>query len=425
MDRIVDISELYYDEMSRDYGRILDNSYCLWIKTNNFPDLDCHNRELKELIINATKKYNFPEYEKIIYAAIDYYRHRIDHKGGVNINIFVDDKSELSKGHCNEKGYVRLFTIALEWNRKKKKVEFTGISFNVKLIIEKIPLGGRNKYPTKILDYENDTIENSIECSICLSNKGVMIDTNCLHKFHLECLKNVPNFLCPLCRKDIKECLIKNNVTEEEIKYKIEKNNKENEFENLCSAIDEVEINKLSDIDFIKLCMETLKLNNGDIIAYNDIIFDMNANASQLFAKISSIKSKKKRGVFAYLFDSPIEFIMKMKDPYSQSNVEWSYLSDYIETPFYDIVKNRVDRITNIDEEYVVMIIIENVINAHIVHKDAYKGEFAIRRHQRDILNSMIKLVRCKCSGNHPESPNREYRWAKKYLNKLTKNKKK
>ncbi|AYV85797.1 MAG: hypothetical protein Satyrvirus43_1, partial [Satyrvirus sp.] len=44
-------------------------------------------------------------------------------------------------------------------------------------------------------------------------------------------------------------------------------------------------------------------------------------------------------------------------------------------------VKNRLDRIKDTAEEYVVVVMIANVINAHIIKKD--KGKFAIRMHQK------------------------------------------
>lgn len=64
-----------------------------------------------------------------------------------------------------------------------------------------------------------------------------------------------------------------------------------------------------------------------------------------------------------------------MVKPQSQSKAEWIPLSVLEDTLIHDVVENRINRIKNINNEYVVVIMIENVINAHIVHRDTYKNK--------------------------------------------------
>jgi hypothetical protein len=380
---------------------------------------------VNEDIINKFIDLDLPEYCNIIRLSIDHLeRNKKNYPKNVlmTINIIVNVESKLAKGHRGKQDIIRLFAIFIKITNNKVNIQ--NISINGKLFTEKFDLC-KKEYTDEILDYENDNIKNEFVCTICLSSKGSMIETSCGHKFHLNCLKSVPNLCCPLCRRDITDCLKNNGVTDDEINERLLKQKNNKEFENLCEAINEIEISQLSEHDFIKLCMQTLKLNNGDMISYNEIIFDMNANASRLFAEISHHKSKTEKGIFLYLYDSPVEFIMQMKDPYNLSVVQWVHLSEFIDTPLWDVIKNRTDRIINTEEEYVVCIMIENVVNAHIINKRANEGKYGIRINQRDILNSIIKCIRCRCSGNDQSSPNREYTWAKSVLNNIKKKNKK
>lgn len=86
--------------------------------------------------------------------------------------------------------------------------------------------------------------------------------------------------------------------------------------------------------------------------------------------------------IFRYPNDTPVEFVLHMRDPNSTSVVEYVSMSECKESSvWYDMVKNRLDRIKDTAEEYVVVVMIANVINAHIIKKD--KGKFAIRMHQK------------------------------------------
>jgi hypothetical protein len=414
-----DITPLFSDDLSEEEINPNQIPLAFWYHPNEIPNLSIDEEYSKAL--NEFDEFGFSEYQPIAMSFINYFD-KIAEEDSTELyicNIMVSTESKFSKGHHGEKGFVRLFAIVLKYSFGNLMIKH--ISINAKLVAEKFPLtNGQIAYPDKLTD-QDSTIKNDIDCTICLSNIGKFISTPCKHEFHLDCLKCTPGMICPICRTDIKDFLISQGISIEEINHRLERQTNEKEFENFCSAIDEIAIGKLSETDLMRLCMNALKMNNGNVISYDDLIFDMNANASQLFAKISGTNSRQEKGAFIYMYDSPIEFISLMIKPQSPSKAEWIPLSILKDTPIYDVVENRINRIKNIDDEYVVVIMIENVVNAHIVHREAYKGEFAIRIHQRDILNSLTKCIRCRCSGNIPNAPNREYVWARNYLDKLNK----
>lgn len=445
--KLSDITPLYLMNIAIEGYEMCDINI-IWYRSNEIFDIDKLNivKYIKNfyLISKEFDDIGLPEYTYIIAAVIHFIKMEIvDEPNDINIfnlkkrvkndtreiRIMVDDKSKFTRNNsCDHNGFVTIFSIVVEWDTKNNETLFEtrSIDINYKLLFEKITLRGNDEYPNVIKDVENETIENDKECSICLVSRGTMVETSCKHFFHLSCLKCVPNLVCPLCRSDITDCLKNNGITDNEINYRLDKHANEIQLDHLCSTIDQIEINHLSSIQFITLCMESLKLNNGIIVPYCDLLFDMNANASHLFAKISSLKSKIERGVFFYLYDSPIDFFRQMKDPYSKSIVEWAPISDFDDsfirqTQIYNMVKTKTDNLSDLDNEYVVIIMIENIIHTRIINKNTHPPERKIRIHQRDILNSIFKGCMCRCSGDSCESPNREFTWAKNKLKHINK----
>jgi hypothetical protein len=50
------------------------------------------------------------------------------------------------------------------------------------------------------------TEEQGGDCAICLNNDAACwSELNCTHKFHTNCLKQLVNHVCPLCREPITE----------------------------------------------------------------------------------------------------------------------------------------------------------------------------------------------------------------------------
>ncbi|AYV82345.1 MAG: RING finger domain protein, partial [Homavirus sp.] len=352
------------------------------------------------------------------------------------MNVMVDERSKYAKGHpsLDDTGFVRIFSLIFDSDYVVSR-----ISINVKMVSEPITLtSGKKSYPVvPVIDDNEDNEANinntdntdntnntnnedntDMDCSICLSSKGTLIETPCKHSFHLECLRCVPKLRCPLCRESVTDFLEMNGITKEEIETRLKDEKNEAELEDLCTALDDDFVNNLNEIDFIRTCMYTLKLNNGDTIAYQDLIFDMNANGSELFSEISFINSKKEKGLFVYVYDSPVDLICQMLDIKSPSFVEWVPIGDLEDTPLEAIANDRVNRINNSKDQYVVMIVMDNLVNAHIVDRAANQNPLAHRIHQNDILNSLLKCIRYR-STNANNSPNREYIWARNTLKEL------
>lgn len=403
---ITNITELY-----------LPDVFTLCYTPNGKPTKNINNVYMEQMIEYNFELATLPEYKEIGYDVYNYVvKNKLINKTPTTFYVVSNDK-KLTKNHTNSNiKYIDLFSIVFE---KKKRIEILNIEINVELLVPKITLSnGTKPYTKEIYADENPDIINNDTCTICLLNTGELITTDCNHKYHLVCLKSVPKLLCPNCRNDISLCLIQNGVSPDEIKMRLEDQIKEAEPEEFHNCFNCTDFPDLPLPQFIKLCMETLRLNNGDIIAYFDIIFDMNQNASHLFAEISYLKSKKEKGIFAYVYESPLDFITHVMEPTNKSIVTWAKASMFKNTQFKDIVKNRLDRIKNPKDEYIVLIIIDNMYNAHILNKNTHQEYDRIS--QSELMCSLSKCVKCR-SHNNPNTPNREYKWAKNILHKIKK----
>jgi hypothetical protein len=146
-------------------------------------------------------------------------------------------------------------------------------------------------------------------------------------------------------------------------------------------------------------------------------------NASHLFGEISNIKSKKEKGAFIYLFDSPMEFIIHAKNQGMPSIVNWLKETEFIGAPFYDHIKEKLDSITDTSKQFAVIIIIDNMINVKIIDTNASENSMRISEH--DIITSLLRCNICRCSGDTPTAQNKEYRWAKTVLSNMKRKHKK
>jgi hypothetical protein len=107
-------------------------------------------------IINKLNNSGFPEYISILNDAIVYFKNKIlndcdelniskiicslpDH-GKCMINILVDDNCEMAKKHHGDEfGFIRLFSLALNYHKQKNgsdHVDIDDISLNAKLAVE-------------------------------------------------------------------------------------------------------------------------------------------------------------------------------------------------------------------------------------------------------------------------------------------------
>jgi hypothetical protein len=338
----------------------------------------------------------------------------------------IKDDSTNANNYIDQLGYIRMFTLFFHVKKNGQKL-LEQCSINIQLLLEKIELSC--DYFDNEIEIDNTDITNDEQCAVCLSNNGNLIKTNCNHYMHLTCAKSSPRMQCPICRNCIVNTLKNNNVSDYEIQRRQEIEKADNEMENRRYLLfeNENEIDDFSDIDMFKLINESLKINNGNIISYFDLLFDMNCNASKYFANISKKMFEiGNDGVFMYLFDSYIEFLHYVLnfDDDVESCVEWLSKSDISElnnenkfsANIIECMNDRISRI-NPNNEYVVLILIENQLNAHIIHKNAYKLPTSFRLSKKNIIFSLLGC--CKHRNIYNEyvaEKNKEYERAKNLL---------
>lgn len=419
IDNIYDVTILY-----RNVYNVTDNEiFYLWYdcKDNN----KIQNIKIPNEINNFIEEYfvssSFDDYilvsQKIIKFILENKKIYIRKKYFV-ITVVIQKQHELAKKHdpINESGFLTLFSLFLK--KKRSKVQLEDISLNLNLIYEKIVLNIGDKDNNNMDFGIDDDLEgsvNDLKCPICWSMKGNLIETPCKHNFHLNCLKYTTKLICPICRNDIKNFLIeKGGMSIEEISKKISIEKKQEELENYYQLLANISLDDISDIDFMRLCMNSLNLKNGNIQPYINLILDFNKVASKLFCEISLLKYKKKgKGIFIYYFDSIVDFIYNANNIDIKSKVKWIYNS---------LIKNKeiINKISTINydfnQQYLLVIIIEDIIYTEIINKNDYK--------KTKLLSSVCLVVtllkceeyRCECK---IDLPNKEYIWATKKLDKM------
>lgn len=380
---------------------------------------------LKNEIDDYFNYLDFPDYKYPTYDAIKYVqKNKILEDEPRIIEVYVEEGDPLAKGHEDDSGYIKLFTLLLDEEKRglSSIITIHQVLVNGQLIAEKVKLTSKERlYEDEMYEENEEDDDNEDMCAICTSSKGEMVTTPCNHKYHLICLKSVPKFICPICRKDIKEFLKTQGVSDEEIKYRLNYQKSEIVFEEMHDLIDDYEIDHMSDLDIIKFSIDSLKRNNGFILPYMDIIFDMNANASNLFAEVSWKQSKKEKGVFIYTYESPVQLIMQMLDPDSKSKARWMYISDFKGTPMYDGLKERLKQVKSKKNQYMIVVMIENIIDARIFNRNSNDNEGFLKVHQNDIIKSLLLCHSCRCHGHCPDETNREQIWGRRALNRLKK----
>ncbi|ARF12281.1 RING finger domain protein [Klosneuvirus KNV1] len=408
--------EIDEDEIIENEDGSIELPIFLWYRSNDLYDVEIDDEKIDEILDECFEHLDFPEYKQIACAIYNYINENDIDTDHLIVNVMADEKSRFAKGHEDKSGFIRLFTLIFH------DTHLTHLKINMHLISERIELT-INSEKKKFFDeekLEDETIVNDDKCVICLSNTGQLIETPCHHKYHLNCIRQTPKLICPLCKTNLIDFLTDNDVTEEEIVQKIKDEEQENELVNFNDALNTIEFDELleiDDIEFAKLCLENLKLHNGSIVPYNELLIDMIKNASHLFGEISHIKSKKEKGAFIYLYETPMEFIVHTKNQQMPSIVNWLSETEFDGAPFYNHIKNKLDSITDTSKQFAVVIIIDNMINVKIIDHDASNNNFRISEH--DIMTSLLRCNICRCSGDTPTSPNKEYKWAKTVLNNM------
>lgn len=425
MDDIINIGPLI-----RKYSIVVEEPTTridLWYRNEGSVDTDIIIDDNASKIINRIfETVDIKEYIPVANVILDHVlKHKLIQTQIANVHAYVSDNSKYSFDHKpkHNKRFIKLFTMIFESESVLKK-----IIVNAEMCVPAVKLAhGTVKHTENdACDNDEDNDEDNNEdndkdnenCSICLNNTGALVTTYCNHKFHLGCLQRVPKMQCPLCRSDIIPFLKSNGITEEIINTCLTNQETEQELEDHLELIAGCNFENMNNLDFLRISIETLRLNGGDISQYAEIIFCMSANASKLFAEISHIESKKSKGLFIYIYRSPTDFILHMRNPNNPSIVQWFPVDELKDTVFDNIMDN-INEITDTQNEYVVGVLIDDIAHAFSIEKDACDEPCGKRLSQKNINHSISSCIQCVCPFDTTNSINREYIWAEKKLNSL------
>lgn len=427
--KITDITKLFQDYLE-DIN--IPNQFYFWYRSNNISEIKL---EIKNLNTEPLDNPEFPEYKPIALASLNYFYNNPEfsnNPGFTLLNIMVDEKSKFAKNHdADDSGFIRLFSLYIyklnkSYGKKSTKYKLCQIQINPILITEKIILSnGTKPYPVSFHDVEIDNLEtnskNNINnpdlfCVICMGNKYNFMETACHHKFHLNCLRLCPKLRCPICRADIIPDLKTNGINPSEINSRLADEKLESEYQDHIFALTNTDLTDLSDIEFIKYSMESIRLNSGDISSYHYMLVEMVASCSNLFSEISNLKPEP--GIFLYLYESPVDFILHLKSETTPSIAVWTSLNSLKNTYLDSLVKPKYDLIKN-KSEFLVVVVIDNIINIEILNKDSYNTEIGQKLNQFDILITLACATRCRSPDNLKYPVNRELKWARNILNKI------
>lgn len=416
MQEIKDITKLYVHKKSEYFLlyeedpeiKELDDILLYEIINDYFENIDII--EYREIVINVfayVEKHIFTKNKKIKYH-------------DVILHIMINKNNTFTKNHNADKnGYIKLFTI---YFRDDYNIS---MYVNPLYLVDKIDITmSPSKYSLVPENQENQddmkVIENSEnECIICMESiitnvKNPIVQTPCNHFFHLNCLKYSHNFSCPMCRRDVKDFLQTQGISKEELDQRLtlQKNDVElDEYNEIIDVIDqEIGTDLIHDFDFIRMSMETLKLSNGYMKSYMDIIFDTNMTASNLFAEINYIQEKitGERGFFIYAYKTPIQFVCQMLIENSKNRtsiVRWKSISETnkIKPNIIQQIKNKLNEINNTKNEYVVVAIIGKTVDIRCINKSDHQKIGNLEN--RDILLTLLKSKRYRTAPEEQKKP--------------------
>lgn len=286
-------------------------------------------------------------------------------------------------------------------------------------------------------------------CSICQEAVPYdLIETPCHHSFHKSCLQQIVRPGCPLCKTDLTDFLTSHGLvaSKAEVDAKVQLD----DLRITCQALEHEEPRNLSDEEIYTIATMARKNTRDWEIVYRDIVLDQIGNSSVLFNRISELKYKQSKevGLFCYALSAD-KFVRDTLDPHSASQAQWAYLSTFdFDVNIYRTVLDYTQRIkpSMVGTHFAVLIVwhdeqsgnsyycprvmsstakgnkeLIKQVKSHWTSTESHYigGVSSDRPAQRDILGSLMRAQTCRCSGNTPNDQNREYKWAKNYLQRL------
>ena len=383
--KISNVTELF------DHQRIQypDFYFVWWYRYDHTFDTDTAeiSDEAKQLVDKILIGTGFPDYAKIAYFMIKYAMEKILVLDGYGQNddcaiaIVVSEQSIFAKGNDtpDETGFVKLFTLFFKWKK------LVNIQFNANVMYPKVPTRyGPKEY--QVIEPKHTIHDN---CSIC-NNEGDLVNAYCGHTYHLDCLRNLSNFSCPMCNDNLINFLKEQGVSDQELADRIDDGNMHEQLQEHLQMISTIDLTKLDDdYELLKLTpifLKTLKLSNGDVKPLHDITVLQHSAASIEFNKVAvhhRLKGDLDRhgpglGIFVYYHISSLNVAVPMLNTNYRSVAKWYFIDEIEDTPFKKMVQEKLEIVGKSKDKYVMGIIIDDTYTAHIIHKDDHKNALPI-----------------------------------------------
>jgi hypothetical protein len=258
-------------------------------------------------------------------------------------------------------------------------------------------------------------------CAICQECDGKMTMTPCNHFFHIECLKNIRVPKCPLCKKNIAYFLIKNGLSKNKIKNRINENNF---FEVKNAVLQNEALNEHNEYDMYMLLVYCITTNNKWKETIKNIIISSFSDSYDLFTKSYQHNWKNdNKGIFTIYCDlsTIIENIM---ENYSSSLIQWMDIETLVKNQsITQMVNNIKKESTNNAIDFAVIVIIDNDINGgNYMYSHKFKNKENSQYkfpNKKEILESLLSFNPYQLQITNMTEKNIESVWIDNYYNDL------
>ena len=372
--KLSNVTNLYEHQMHRHP----DFFYVLWYRYECTFDTDLAkiDDKAKQLVDDILVKFGFPDYAKIAHFMIGFSVEKVltaddyEPDDEAAVAVVVPEDSIFAKGNetPDETGFVKLFTLFFDGKQLRT------IQLNANAMYPKVPvMYGPKQYPA--IEAIN-TVHGS--CSICLTD-GNLVNTDCGHMYHLDCLRCLPKFNCPSCGNDLTDLLKTQGVTDQELSDRIADHAMHDQLQEHLQMISTIDLAKLDDnSDLLKLTrifLKTLELSSGDVKPLHDLVALLHSGGSDKFIKVANFHKSEQphAGLFVYYQTSSLGFAVPMFQRKYPSDLKWYYTAEIEDTPFKKMVQDKLSTIGKSKDHYVLGIIIDNTYTVHIIHRDEHK----------------------------------------------------
>jgi hypothetical protein len=231
-------------------------------------------------------------------------------------------------------------------------------------------------------------------CAICQECDGKMTKTPCNHFFHIECLKNIRVPKCPLCKKNISYFLIKNGLSKNKIKNRINENNF---FEVKNAVLQNEALNEYDEYDMSMLLIYCITTNNKWKETIKNMIISSFSNSYDLFTKSYQHNwNNNNKGVYTIYCDlsTILENIM---ENYNSSLLQWIDIETLVKNQSITQMVNNIKKESNNNSiDFAVIVIIDNdIYGGNYIYSHKFKNKENNQYkfpNKKEILESLLSF---------------------------------